>query len=92
MTDELKPVRCGCGGEAKVSKIDKSFLGGEFVYGYRCEKCGIATLWYASETEAIKAWNRAMGVDKVDELMEHVWREKLDTRDKIADLVERMLR
>ena len=33
-----------------------------------------------------------MGEDKVDELIEHIWREKLDTREKIAELVERMLR
>ena len=26
-----------------------------------------------------------------DELLEHVWRERLDTRERIADLVERMV-
>ena len=85
MTDELKPVRCGCGGEAKIIHSDYR----NSVY---CTACGIQTCYYATEAEAITAWNRAMGADKVDELMEHVWREKLDTREKIAELVERMLR
>ena len=91
-SSDMKPVRCGCGGEAKVVKIDKSFMKGEFVYGIRCDKCSITTLWYRTEAEAVEAWNRAMGEDKVDELMEHIWRDKLDTREKIANLVERMLR
>lgn len=89
MTGELKPVRCGCGGEAKVR--DYSRFGGAFIL-VECERCGTQTDLYPTEAKAVEAWNRAMGVDKVDELIEHIWREKLDTREKIAELVERMLR
>ncbi len=87
MTEELKPVRCGCGGEAKVIMLIPE------VYAVECSKCWIRTGSPAkTEAEAVTAWNKAMGADKVDELMEHVWREELDTREKIAELVERMLR
>ena len=66
MTDELKPVKCGCGGEAKVEwsngydpftekRIPKLW------YGVICKKCKIQTKSYYTEAEAITAWNRAMG-------------------------------
>lgn len=91
MTGELKPVRCGCGGEAKViSYLIREYC--KMAYYVRCENCGTETDDLHSEAEAITAWNRAMGADKVDELIEHIWREKLDTREKIAELVKRMLR
>ena len=89
MTDELKPVKCGCGGDTRIIHGDYYGEDRNSVY---CTVCGIQTCYYATDAEAITAWNRAMGADKVDELMEHVWREKLDTREKIAELVERMLR
>ena len=60
MNDELKPVRCGCGGTAKVV----SYLGEKYskmVYYVRCDKCGMASEKYRSEKEAIEAWNTAMG-------------------------------
>lgn len=58
MTDELKPVRCGCGGEAKVQRVRtlKSH-----VLVVMCTKCEIATNYYTNEAEAVEAWNRAMG-------------------------------
>lgn len=91
MSDDLKPVRCGCGGEAKViSYLRREYC--KMAYYVRCENCGTETDDLHSEAEAITAWNRAMGADKVDELIEHIWREKLDTREKIAELVKRMLR
>lgn len=51
---ELKPVRCGCGGEAEIDivPIDRRRV--------RCQKCGIRTLSFATEAEAITVWNRAM--------------------------------
>ena len=61
MTDELKPVPCGCGGEAMIETVTTRF---EQKPRFRiiCEKCKISTIWdYFSETEAITAWNRAMG-------------------------------
>lgn len=58
MTDELKPVRCGCGGEAKVEE----WVGRWYV---RCQKsnCLISTKNCDTEAEAIEAWNRAMGTN-----------------------------
>ena len=54
MTDELKPVRCGCGGEAIVHEQEY----GEFeVY---CPVCFITTDDYKTKDKAIEAWNRAM--------------------------------
>lgn len=50
MTDELKPVRCGCGGEAKVNSLVTKG------YYIKCSKCGIMqTVGKYSEAEAITA-------------------------------------
>ena len=61
MTDEMKPVRCGCGGEAEV--IKHTFHGASPSYGVECTNCH-AESWqfYSTEAEAIEAWNRAMGI------------------------------
>ena len=63
MTDELTPVCCGCGGEAKVQRVRtlKSH-----VLVVMCTKCEIATNYYATEAEAIEAWNRAMGAKDIN--------------------------
>ena len=55
MSEELKSVKCGCGGEAEIDivPIDRRRV--------RCQKCGIRTLSFATEADAITAWNRAMG-------------------------------
>jgi len=63
MTDELKPVRCGCGGEAHV--MQPSYTHCRVVM---CPKCGIKTAFMNTEAEAIEAWNRAMRRAKVDVL------------------------
>ena len=56
MTDELKPVRCGCGGEAvAIGDADND------IYFAKCDKCWISTDLFHSEAEAVTAWNRAMG-------------------------------
>lgn len=58
---ELTPVRCGCGGEAKIETVTTRF---EQVprFRIRCEKCNISTIWnYFAKDDAIEAWNRAMG-------------------------------
>ena len=62
MTDKLTPVRCGCGGEAKVQRVRtlKSH-----VLVVMCTKCEIATNYYVTEAEAIEAWNRAMGATDI---------------------------
>ena len=55
--DELKPVRCGCGGEAEI--CEQRYYGK--CYDVACTKCQISTRIYDTEAEAIEAWNRAMG-------------------------------
>ena len=67
MTDELTPVRCGCGGEATVDcylgDLDKNDL--YYVY---CPECNIQTANYLIEAEAITAWNRAMSGARRDKI------------------------
>lgn len=60
MSEELKPVRCGCGGEASVDYfIGEPSEGAS--YEVYCRKCEIHTMTYDTMTEAITAWNKAMG-------------------------------
>lgn len=55
MNDKLKPVRCGCGGEARVlHQVERG-------YYVRCRDCFTRTDFKVTEAEAIEAWNRAMG-------------------------------
>ena len=66
MTDDLKPVRCGCGGEAIIECANGYDPFAEKTkpnlwYGVICKKCKIQTKAYYTEAEAITAWNRAMG-------------------------------
>ena len=67
MTDELKPVRCGCGGEAKVSTwtgtMATTINDCNVVY---CETCGTQTKRFKTESEAIEVWNRAMGAKDIN--------------------------
>ena len=60
MTEENKPVRCGCGGEAIVLKCDQT---SDVLRGYyvSCTKCTAGVGAYPTDAEAIEAWNRAMG-------------------------------
>lgn len=65
MSEELKPVKCGCGGEAEI--ID--YWSADYtqtVWYVRCKDCDIASVDYFSEAEAITAWNLAMRRAKVD--------------------------
>jgi hypothetical protein len=69
MTDELKPVRCGCGGEAKVDWVlEPSNCYMACVY---CNKCGTKTIPFWSEDKdkaidyAVTTWNRAMGTENI---------------------------
>lgn len=59
MTEELKPVNCGCGGEARCYM---THYWGE-CFTVQCSECGIETKPHDTESEAIEAWNRAMGTD-----------------------------
>lgn len=67
MTDELKPVNCGCGGEAKVEE----WVGRWYV---RCKNsnCLISTKNCDTEAEAITAWNRAMS-GSAEEKLKAFW-------------------
>ena len=58
MNEELKPVRCGCGGEARV--MQPSYTHCRVVM---CPNCGIKTAYRSTESEAVTAWNRAMGTE-----------------------------
>lgn len=60
MSDELKPVRCGCGGEAEIFHIAPE--GYEGSYCVRCMECLTQTPFFNKDKDkAIEAWNRAMG-------------------------------
>ena len=70
MTDEMKPVRCGCGGEAEVIKHEYYMCSP--TYGVTCYKCGTATnQGFDTEAEAITAWNTAMGERKKGKWISH---------------------
>ena len=56
MTDELKPVCCGCGGIAKLMFRSQMF-------GVQCSECFIENGGYDTEAEAVTAWNTAMGTN-----------------------------
>ena len=58
MSDEVKPVKCGCGGEAIVKK--HTFYRALPLYSVKCEKCGIQVPSRNTEAEAVTAWNKAM--------------------------------
>ena len=61
MNKELKPVRCGCGGEPVVGHIEKTRYLPKDRWYIGCPKCDICTGLYDTEAEVIEAWNRAMG-------------------------------
>lgn len=52
--DEMKPVRCGCGGKAVLTPS---------YYGFRvkCTECEMETPMQMQKENAIRIWNRAMG-------------------------------
>lgn len=64
MTEDLKPVRCGCGGEAVIGYTDSCLCYVE------CQKCETETRIFRTEAEAVTAWNRAMGAEKI--LPDHI--------------------
>ena len=55
MSEELKPVKCGCGGEARPQQ---TYNGDWYVV---CEKCIMCSGHYHTKSNAISAWNKAMG-------------------------------
>lgn len=91
MTDDLKLVRCGCGGEASIYTYEARWKKTEDGYqrSVGCLKCGISTQLYDTEAEAVQAWNRAMGsteksstVERTAKVIEDEWTEhKMMSRD-----------
>ena len=67
MTDELTPVRCGCGGEPELEPRRSRAM--YMCYALRCPCCGIE-IRRKTESEAITAWNRAMG-ERTAKVIEH---------------------
>jgi len=67
MNKELKPVRCGCGGEAKIETDHDTLVPGKPIdwKRVRCSECNIRTTWRHTEAEAIEVWNTAMHRAKV---------------------------
>ena len=56
--NELKPVRCGCGGEVAVLiGVDK----GHEYYRVKCWECGTQTVKKRHKAEAVTVWNCAIG-------------------------------
>ncbi|MBQ6508057.1 MAG: hypothetical protein IJI07_01165 [Flexilinea sp.] len=69
MESELKPVRCGCGGEvALVNYWSADYA--QTVWYVRCKECDIASGDQFTEAEAVMAWNKAMG-ERTAKVIEH---------------------
>ena len=62
----IEPIKCGCGGEAKVETDHDTLVPGEPIEWKRvvCDSCNIRTTWRRTEAEAVTVWNRAMGAGK----------------------------
>ena len=92
MSEELKPVRCGCGGEAHYEAYENYNFGSYIAHIMICDKCGMRTAEWPSEAEAIMAWNRAMSkqapLAKVNEIATRSYcgecGERLDDYDDIC--------
>ena len=82
MTDELKPCRCGCRGEARLQGLN----GGERWYVY-CRNCHTDSDIYDTEAEAVAAWNRAMGAKDINVPNKVV--TDINVENKIAKVVRK---
>ena len=74
MIDEKKLKKCPfCGGEATICSF----------FFVQCSKCGLSTLTYLTESEAIEAWNTRKPMDRIMERLEeeYMWN---DTQKKEA--------
>ena len=79
---ELKPVRCGCGGEAYAWELaEGSYILEPWIV--MCQTCGCQTGEYRTEAEAVAAWNTAMGERKKGEWIEYP--DCLQYEDAYAD-------
>lgn len=78
---DLKPVRCGCGGEMLTETLGNPVFG----WRLRCPKWHIMTSWFDSEAEAVEAWNKAIGAKDINVRSKGEWLEKevFDTKGQI---------
>ena len=65
MSEELKPVRCGCGGEAEAIVLE-DYETNKPWHIVQCNKCKIETDEYRTKSEAITAWNKAMDAKDIN--------------------------
>ena len=80
MTDELKPVRGGCGGEAwAMMALYPDYA--ECPYICQCRKCHIKTVGYETKAEAIEAWNKAMGSAEKSSVVERTAKAEYSNAD-----------
>ena len=83
MTDELKPVRCGCGGRSRIE------FGEEGICRVRCSFCLTGTVYHRNKAEAITAWNRAMkGLLPEGDPQKNVGVEFTNSTERTAKVVE----
>jgi hypothetical protein len=83
----MKPVKCGCGGEAK--KCHGPFKGGP--YFVQCCDCGLRTDYWQTGLQAIAYWNTAMGADLrevVEIAINQLESEKAEWSKALADDLE----
>ena len=62
MSEELKPVRCGCGGEAEVCRGTSN----PAYFWVECKGCHTMGAMKLSEAEAVQTWNKAMGAKDIN--------------------------
>lgn len=62
MSDELKPVRCGCGGDVEIIKHPN----GKYTVSCTRGGCMANVGWCPDEKTAITAWNKAMGAKDIN--------------------------
>lgn len=63
--DNIKPVCCGCGGEAEIFHIAPEGYAGS--YCVRCVECLTQSPFFTGDKEkAIETWNRAMSAKDIN--------------------------
>ena len=67
MSNELKPVRCGCGGDAVPFPCESGYSWNRSKgYCVECVKCKTKTSVFETLEKAIETWNNAMGKGKTE--------------------------
>ena len=66
--ENLQPIKCGCGGDAFIYHCDADI---EKPWSVMCTACEIITKQYRTEEQAVKAWNKAMSRNNVQDSEKH---------------------